>query len=218
MGKDTRSGVAANTPVKPETRFQAASISKPVTAFAVMRTVEAGQLSLDEDVNRYLKSPAIAQVHVESWKTTYKGIFPESLLDRLSVSDRTRFWNETLAKPSGRFVTLVACDEAGRVVGFVCGGAERTGQLGCDGELQAMYLLEGVQRQGLGTLLIRRFVRELRSAGFNSMAVWVLGRNPSRRFYEALGGRAITEQQIERGGESYVEIAYGWRDLSEFQA
>ena len=161
---------------------------------------------------------AIAQVHVESWKTTYKGIFPESLLDRLSVSDRTRFWNETLAKPSGRFVTLVACDEAGRVVGFVCGGAERTGQLGCDGELQAMYLLEGVQRQGLGSLLIRRFVRELRSAGFNSMAVWVIGRNPSRKFYEALGGRAITEQQIERGGESYVEIAYGWRDLSEFQA
>jgi len=163
-------------------------------------------------------APAIAQVHVESSKTTYKGIFPESLLDRLSISDRTRFWNETLAKPSARFVTLVACDEAGRVVGFVCGGAERTGQLGCDGELQAMYLLEGVQRQGLGTLLIRRFVRELRSVGFNSMAVWVLGRNPSKRFYEALGGRAITEQQIERGGESYGEIAYGWRDLSEFQA
>jgi hypothetical protein len=50
------------------------------------------------------------------------------------------------------------------------------------------------------------------------MAVWVLARNPSRRFYEALGGELITEQQIERGGESYVEVAYGWRDLSEFQA
>jgi hypothetical protein len=37
-----------------------------------------------------------------------------------------------------------------------------------------------------------------------------------RRFYEALGGRSITQQQIERGGESYVEIAYGWSDLSEF--
>jgi GNAT superfamily N-acetyltransferase len=162
-------------------------------------------------------APAIALVHVGSWKTTYKGIFPESVLDRLSVADRTRFWNETLAKPSARFVTLVACDEVGSVVGFICGGAERTGQLGCDGELQAMYLLESVQRHGLGTSLIRRFVRELRSEGFHSMAVWVLGRNPSRRFYEALGGQAIAEQQIERGGESYVEIAYAWRDLTEFQ-
>jgi hypothetical protein len=81
-----------------------------------------------------------------------------------------------------------------------------------------MYLLEGVQRQGLGTLLIRRFVRELRSRGFGSMAVWVLARNPSRRFYEALGARLITQKQIERGGESYEEIAYGWSDLSEFEA
>lgn len=162
-------------------------------------------------------APAIAGVHVESWRTTYKGIFPESLLDSLSVSDRTRLWNETLAKSPIPFVMLVACDEAGRVVGFVCGGTERTGQLGCDGELQAMYLLEGVQRRGLGTLLIRRFVRELRSVGFNSMAVWVLARNPSSRFYEALGGRRITEQQIECGGESYLEIAYGWSDLRAFE-
>ena len=48
--------VMTNEPVTPETRFQAASISKPVTAFAVLRTVDAGSLSLDEDVNKYLKS------------------------------------------------------------------------------------------------------------------------------------------------------------------
>jgi len=48
--------VSADMPVTAETRFQAASISKPVTAFAVLRAIEAGKLSLDEDVNRYLKS------------------------------------------------------------------------------------------------------------------------------------------------------------------
>lgn len=51
-----RADVTADAPVTPETMFQAASISKPVTALAVMRLVEAGKLSLDEDVNRYLKS------------------------------------------------------------------------------------------------------------------------------------------------------------------
>ncbi|MDR0344666.1 MAG: beta-lactamase family protein [Nocardiopsaceae bacterium] len=38
------------------TLFQAASISKPVTAMAVLRLVAEGRLSLDADVNRYLTS------------------------------------------------------------------------------------------------------------------------------------------------------------------
>jgi CubicO group peptidase (beta-lactamase class C family) len=40
----------------PVTRFQAASISKPVTALATLQLVERGVLNLDEDVNRYLRS------------------------------------------------------------------------------------------------------------------------------------------------------------------
>lgn len=39
-----------------ETRFQAASISKPVTAVAALRLVEDGQLALEEDVSTYLTS------------------------------------------------------------------------------------------------------------------------------------------------------------------
>ncbi len=44
------------TPVTPETLFQAASISKPVTAVAALKLVEQGALDLDRDVNRQLKS------------------------------------------------------------------------------------------------------------------------------------------------------------------
>lgn len=38
------------------TLFQAQSISKPIVATAVLSLVDAGQLSLDEDVNTYLQS------------------------------------------------------------------------------------------------------------------------------------------------------------------
>lgn len=50
--------------VTPDTLFQAASISKPVFALAVMRLVQEGQLNLDEDVNTYLTSwrvPTLAE-------------------------------------------------------------------------------------------------------------------------------------------------------------
>jgi CubicO group peptidase (beta-lactamase class C family) len=43
-------------PVTAETRFQAASISKPVAAMAALALVEQGKLSLDEDVNLKLTS------------------------------------------------------------------------------------------------------------------------------------------------------------------
>lgn len=42
-------------PVTPATLFQAASISKPVSALAALHLVQSGKLDLDTDVNRYLK-------------------------------------------------------------------------------------------------------------------------------------------------------------------
>src|SRR5688572_14625699 len=52
-GTTTRAG---KTPVTPTTLFQAGSISKPVSALGALRLVEAGRLSLDEDVNTKLTS------------------------------------------------------------------------------------------------------------------------------------------------------------------
>jgi GNAT superfamily N-acetyltransferase len=102
------------------------------------------------------------------------------------------------------------------VVGFVSGGKERTGQLACDGELYAIYLRQEAQRKGLGALLVRQLAHELHARGFGSMAVWVLELNSSRKFYECLGGKVIGQQQIERGGQRFIEVAYGWPTLNVF--
>jgi len=48
--------VATKTPVTRETLFQAASISKPLSALAMLRLVEDGKLNLDEDVNVKLRA------------------------------------------------------------------------------------------------------------------------------------------------------------------
>lgn len=45
-----------SAPVTPDTLFQAASISKPVAVMGMLALVEQGRLTLDEDVNRTLKS------------------------------------------------------------------------------------------------------------------------------------------------------------------
>ena len=48
--------VEARRKANPDTRFQAASISKPVAAVAALALVSRGRLSLDENVNKFLKS------------------------------------------------------------------------------------------------------------------------------------------------------------------
>ncbi len=158
----------------------------------------------------------IAKVHVESSITTYGTICPEILRNRVSVEERARMWRGVLPDPN--LFTLLATGASGGVVGFASGGKERSGELGHDGELYAAYLLERVQRQGLGRQLVRRFARGLRERGFASMAVWVLAVNPSRKFYEALGGQAVARKTIEFGGRSFEEIAYGWSELDRLIA
>jgi hypothetical protein len=45
------------------------------------------------------------------------------------------------------------------------------------------------------------------------MLVWVLVKNPSKLFYEKLGGTEISERQIEIAGTLLDEVAYGWHDI-----
>ena len=71
--------VAAKTPVTPDTLFQAASISKPVTALAALRLVQDGKLSLDEDVNVKLKTWKVPEnAFTQTEKVTIRRILSHS--------------------------------------------------------------------------------------------------------------------------------------------
>ena len=62
-------------PITENTIFQAGSISKPLTAMAVMRLVQAGRLNLDADINTYLKSWKVPENEFTSQqKVTLRGL------------------------------------------------------------------------------------------------------------------------------------------------
>jgi GNAT superfamily N-acetyltransferase len=154
----------------------------------------------------------IARVHVDSWRSTYAGILPAEHLAALDYDRREANWRPIIA--DRRQNVFVAEDQRGRIVGFASGGPERNGNTVYPGELYAIYLIESCQGQGLGRRLVAKLAEWFLSRGWQSMLLWVLGDNPSRRFYEALGGVRIKQATVAIGGTELVEIAYGWSDIA----
>jgi L-amino acid N-acyltransferase YncA len=154
---------------------------------------------------------AIAKVHVDSWRTTYRGIMPDEVLASLSYAERESNWVGIL---HDKLKFTYVAEEGGRIVGFANGGAERGLEPNLKGgELYAIYLLEGHQRAGAGRALVREIARRLRDAGFAKMIAWVAVGNPASRFYEALGGREAGRKQRRIRGAVIDEVSYVWDDL-----
>ena len=158
---------------------------------------------------------AIARVHVNCWRTSYRGIVPEGFLARMSYEDfenRWRGWLRSVGDP--RWAYRVAVLPSGQIVGFASGGPRQgPAYADYDGELFALYLLREHQRAGIGQRLFGSVTRSLAEGGSTSSLAWVLARNPSRHFYEAVGGELLGSQDIEIDGARLEEVAYGWLDI-----
>jgi len=153
----------------------------------------------------------IARVHIDTWRTTYRGIVPDEFLDRLDYEAGQEMWEQRTEQGEGRFVLVAEVPGEG-VVGFAAGGPERSGDATYGGEVYALYVLKAHQRKGIGRRLVVAAAEELRRRGLDSLLIWVLARNPHRAFYEALGGKELRSQIIEIAGRSLEEVAYGWPD------
>lgn len=155
----------------------------------------------------------IAAVHVETWRSTYPGILPDRYLVGLSVQEHTKRWRGLLASPAPRGRRTFIAHSNGAVIGFASCGPQRTGLQGYVGEFYAVYLLDQRQGQGIGRRMLAAMAQELLGQGVRSALVWVLRDNPSRFFYERLGGTLLAEQPINFAGSRLCELAYGWSDL-----
>ncbi|MDP1544901.1 MAG: GNAT family N-acetyltransferase [Anaerolineales bacterium] len=159
----------------------------------------------------------IATVHVVSWREAYRGMVPDDFLDRLSVQRRTVQWVNSLSDQGNTYHRAYVAVVDGQVAGFSNYGYSVEDDSEFQGELFAIYLLKSAQGMGIGGKLICATVDGLREMGVESMLVWVLRDNPTRKFYEHFGGLYLREKSIEIGGRKLMEVAYGWRELSPFQ-
>lgn len=156
---------------------------------------------------------AIAHVYVDAWRSAYAGLLPNSVLVRMSVGAQAREWAQQLSRRRFADGILVA-DLFGRgIIGFGSCGAARETMLSQAGEIYTLYVSPEHHERGVGRALLMCLFDTLIDRGLNSAVVWVLAQNPSRFFYEAMGGRRVAEKKERLWNTLLTQAAYGWDDL-----
>ena len=162
---------------------------------------------------------AIGAVQVAAWRSAYPGILPDAFLSRMSVTRQAAHYDGAIRAAAQVFVASasgpdvpVGCGP--RIVGFATAGRARVGEVAgrrlAEGEVETLYVLDDWRDRGIGRRLMRAAALSLADSGCRSLFVWVLRDNPSRWFYQRLGGKTVAESTVQVGGEDLVQTAFVW--------
>lgn len=164
---------------------------------------------------------AIATVHVAAWRSAYANILPKDFLSRLSVPRQAAHYDATIRADIGVHVATASGLDLGpdggmaRIVGFTTSAPTSAPNALAASEIETLYVLDDWRDRGLGRRLMRASATHLASLGCGSTFLWVLRDNPSRWFYERLGGRSAAHSTTRVGGEHIPQTAYIWSPIEK---
>ena len=86
---------------------------------------------------------------------------------------------------------VFVAEEGGEIVGFVAG--QRSTRMGCEGELQWMFVLPDQQRRGIGRALLQPMARWFVEQESRHVIIDAPPENPYRAFYLKYGASELDE-------------------------
>lgn len=159
----------------------------------------------------------IADILVDTWRATYAGILPDDYLVNMRCDRQAAGWRRHIGGDDGGRLTLVMEEGGSGIVGFANAGPVRKSGLprGSDirGEVYTLYVGGDWQGRGYGRALLHGAMAALFENGLGGVVVWVLAANPSRFFYEAMGGVRLATRRESFAGVDLDEVGYVWRDM-----
>ena len=168
-------------------------------------------------------APGIAKVYVDTWRSAYAGLLPDRVLLGMSYERQSNEWSWVIRNRTDSQSVLVAAEVGHGVVGMASVGHSRTGDLpavgafspggGPMGEIYTLYVLPEFQERGIGRQLLAAAFSALATRGTDRAFVWTIRDNPSRFFYERMGGQRVAERRQRLWGSDVDQAAYGWADI-----
>lgn len=153
---------------------------------------------------------AIASIHAESWRNTYRGILSDGFLDGDLQANRRAHWAARFSAPStGEFGFIV--EVGGEPAGFVFAFGAHDATWGT--LVDNLHVRPAVQGRGLGSMLLSA-AAEAVCARYGEAAVflWVYEQNTrAQAFYGRMGGRRVDRAVVDvEGGTRVAEWRYAW--------
>ncbi|HEU0097863.1 MAG TPA: GNAT family N-acetyltransferase [Allosphingosinicella sp.] len=161
---------------------------------------------------------AIASIHSASWRSAYRGIYPDSYLEEAVPAERRGYWCEAFGGMDPELDAVLLAEEGGRAVGFAClrRKAEAAGPL-----LDNLHVLPERKGEGIGRRLISAAAAWLVEKEPDSplqLVVWARN-EAARAFYARLGGREVeTFDAPTPGGGSAPQLRVRWDRAADLVA
>jgi GNAT superfamily N-acetyltransferase len=156
----------------------------------------------------YSDAREIAEVLVNTWKTTYSDIVPESHIESLNVDKFEDIFKDNIKNKKEIIVVDVQNDI---ITGFASGSKDRSEKYDC--ELIAIYILKEYQGLRIGKNLILNLMKKHYNNKCNSMITWVLDTNNSKYFYEKMGAKSKEEKYTIFDNVKVKTIGYVWENI-----
>lgn len=160
----------------------------------------------------------IADIHMCSWRVTYRGMLPAGYLDRMNRRQLAARWRRRVGARSGERVLVAS--RAGRVAGFAC-LSPSIDEPGFAGEVTMLYVRPELERSGVGTQLLEAGLEALAGLPLYWAVIWVLEANRSAiefylrrgfrldgaRRFDHLGGRDVAVVRCARALNPVIDYA-----------
>jgi GNAT superfamily N-acetyltransferase len=138
---------------------------------------------------------AIAEFQTATWNEAYRGLVPQSYLDRATVAERELRWAERI----GRRDILLA-ENQGELVGVASSSLRTDARPGPRLELNSLYVAAGIRGKGLGERMLDELLLDAPAV------VWCFSENlRAVAFYRRCG--------FQLDGETALDLDTGLREL-----
>jgi ribosomal protein S18 acetylase RimI-like enzyme len=136
---------------------------------------------------------AIAELHADNWRRTYRGMMLDSYLDGDVVAERRDTWRARFAEPAPDQRIWVAVEDG--LLGFACLYADRDARWGA--YVDNLHVRHDQRGRGLGLALLRRAAEwTLAQRPGSGLWLWVMEANRGARGFYRRAGAAEVERTL----------------------